>query len=142
MPNLVAVLGAVIFFVLGLWHFYWALGGRVGQSLAIPELDGRPVFRPSFAVTVLVGAALIACALLLGFTASGIALLLPVNMMVWLCYGLAAVLVLRAWGDFRLVGFSKRIRQTGFARMDTYVYSPLCIALAAISTYVALHASG
>jgi len=142
MPNPVAVLGAVIFIVLGGWHFYWALGGRAGQSLAIPEREGKPAFRPSFAITTLVGTALIICALLLWFTACGITVLLPVNVMVWLCYGLAAVLVLRAWGDCRLVGFFKRVRHTGFAKMDTYVYSPLCVALAAISTYVALYASG
>lgn len=45
--------------------------------------------------------------------------------------GAAAVLVLRAVGDFRLVGFFKRIRGSRFARLDTLLYSPLCFALGA-----------
>jgi hypothetical protein len=44
---------------------------------------------------------------------------------------LALVFVLRAIGDFRLVGFSKRVRGTRFARLDTLVFSPLCLAIAA-----------
>ena len=39
------------------------------------------------------------------------------------------VLLLRAIGDFNLVGFFKRIRGSAFARMDTWFYSPLCVLL-------------
>jgi hypothetical protein len=43
----------------------------------------------------------------------------------------AAVFALRAIGDFRYVGFFKRIRDSRFARIDTLAYSPLrgCLAL-------------
>lgn len=44
--------------------------------------------------------------------------------------GLAVVLFLRAIGDFRLVGFFKQIRDTRFARLDTILYSPLCLVMA------------
>jgi len=37
----------------------------------------------------------------------------------------------RGVGDFRLVGLSKRVRGTRFARYDSFVYTPLCLALAA-----------
>jgi hypothetical protein len=39
---------------------------------------------------------------------------------------------LRAIGDFRYVGFFKRIRDSKFARLDTLAYSPLCAALAVL----------
>ena len=39
------------------------------------------------------------------------------------------VLLARAVGDFRYVGFFKRIHGTGFAIMDTRLYSPLCLLL-------------
>jgi Protein of unknown function (DUF3995) len=45
--------------------------------------------------------------------------------------GAAVVLIVRAIGDFRLVGFFKRVRGSRFARMDTLLYSPLCLALGA-----------
>ena len=40
------------------------------------------------------------------------------------------ILLPRAVGEFRLVGFFKRVRGSGCARLDTFVYSPLCLALA------------
>ena len=41
----------------------------------------------------------------------------------------AGVFTLRAVGDFRLVGFFKRPSDSRFARRDTRLYSPLCLAL-------------
>ena len=39
---------------------------------------------------------------------------------------------LRAVGDFRMVGFWKTVRDTPFARWDTRLFSPLCVAIAAL----------
>jgi hypothetical protein len=36
---------------------------------------------------------------------------------------------LRSVGDFRLVGFFKRVRGTRFARYDSLLFSPLSLAL-------------
>ncbi|WP_423856182.1 DUF3995 domain-containing protein [Acidithiobacillus ferrianus] len=33
-------------------------------------------------------------------------------------------------GDFRLVGFFKTVTGTRFARLDSTVFSPLCLAMA------------
>jgi hypothetical protein len=52
-----------------------------------------------------------------------------VQIAAWL---IAAVFALRAIGDFRYVGFFKRIRDSKFARLDTLAYSPLCAALAVL----------
>jgi hypothetical protein len=41
----------------------------------------------------------------------------------------ALALLARAVGDFRLVGFFKRVKDSVFARMDSRVYSPLCVLL-------------
>ncbi len=50
------------------------------------------------------------------------------------CIGV--ILLPCAIGDFRLVGFWKRIRDSRFARLDTAVYSPLCLVLAIGSAVV------
>ena len=55
----------------------------------------------------------------------------PSGLVRFAMYALATVFLLRAIGDFRLVGFSKRVRGSRFARLDTLVYSPLCLAIAA-----------
>jgi aspartyl-tRNA synthetase len=56
-----------------------------------------------------------------------------------LAYGLSATFVGRAIGDFRLVGFFKRVRGTHFAVLDTLVFSPLCLLCGLAVLYVAYH---
>lgn len=125
-----------VFLTLSLWHVYWLLGGRVGRDAAIPEVNGKPVFQPSAAATLVVAIVLALCALLLAAVAGLVPLPLPNMLLTWLTRGLAVVLLLRAIGDFRLVGFFKRVRDTRFARLDTTVYSPLCLLLAIGSSIV------
>jgi hypothetical protein len=122
-----ALLTAAAFAVLALLHFYWALGGAggTGSSAAIPEVNGVPVFKPTKAGTAAVGLVLLATAAIV---------LLEVRLLI---AGAAAVLVLRAIGDFRLVGFFKRPNPSRFARMDTRYYSPLCLALGAALAAIA-----
>ncbi len=119
----------VVFVTLGVWHFYWALGGTSGKSAAIPEINGKPTFKPSSTATAAVGLVLLLCAALVAVTAGFLSLALPRWLLSWLCYALALVLLARAIGEFRMVGFFKRVRGTHFARLDTAVYSPLCLAL-------------
>ena len=46
---------------------------------------------------------------------------------------MAMIFVLRTLGDFRYVGFTKRIRNTSFAEWDTKLYSPLCLLMALLA---------
>ena len=84
-------------------------------------------------------AVLLAVAALIALGAGGsVALPLPnalVRIGIWV---LAVVLLLRAIGDFRYVGFFKRVRGTPFAELDTRFFSPLCLALSALASGVAL----
>ncbi|MCO1463909.1 DUF3995 domain-containing protein [Burkholderia multivorans] len=115
---------------IALVHVYWACGGQRGKRAAIPEHDGVPLLHPSTAGTCTIAAALLAAACVVAAHAgwvwpgrypgaSGIAIVV-----------LALMFAVRAVGDFRYVGFFKRIRGSRFARMDTLYYSPLCAALA------------
>ena len=42
----------------------------------------------------------------------------------------ALVFLARAIGDFKFVGWSKRVRGSRFARLDDVFYAPLCLMLA------------
>ena len=119
-----------VFAGLSLIHIYWLFGGRVGKLAAIPEIDGKPIFEPSAAATLVVAIGLALCAVVIAGTAGILVLPVSHTVLAWLTRALAVVLLLRAVGDFRLVGFFKRIRHTHFARLDTAVYSPLCLVLA------------
>ena len=128
--NALALGVAVVFAVLAGFHVYWLFGGKAAGSAAIPEVDGRPAFVPGAVATLGVVLALTGCAVLTLALGGWMGLPLPERWTTGLGYAMAAAFFLRAIGEFRLVGFFKRVRGTRFARWDTWLFSPLCLALA------------
>lgn len=139
-PRLAAVLVAIALGAIALLHAYWglvAVGGAGRRSVAIPEVEGRPLFVPTRAACFAVALALAAAGYLL-LVRAGIA---PSFGLPWLGVAgaaiVGAVLILRAIGDFRYVGFFKRVVGTDFATLDTRLFSPLCLALGALALWAA-----
>ncbi len=111
-------------------HFFWAFGGRWGGDAALPtSQDGKKALSPSVFATLVVAFGILAMALLHLEKVQTLNLPIPA----WInAYGLkiiAGIFLLRAIGDFRYVGFSKKIKNTKFANLDTKYYSPLCLIL-------------
>ena len=140
--TIIAGLLIAVFAGLSLIHAYWLFGGRVGLLAAIPEIDGKPVFQPSAVAMLVVAIGLALCAVVIAGTAGMLTLPLPPSVCAWLTRTLAVVLLLRAIGDFRLVGFFKRSHNSRFARLDTAVYSPLCLVLAIGSAVIGFAGHG
>jgi hypothetical protein len=121
---------AVLAFLSAL-HIYWAFGGRWGWGAAIPQIDGRPAFTPSRFATLLVALGLAAAAALPLVRTGTFPFPIPPWLAQWSAVLLALIFFIRAVGDFRLIGFFKRVRGTHFAFWDTRLFSPLCLLLAA-----------
>jgi hypothetical protein len=138
MPDAIAWLVIAIFALLSGIHALWAFGVGTGKDAAIPALNGRLAFVPSAAATFGVAIALALCALLVAASAGFIMSNVPPAWITWLAFLLAVALVARAVGDFRLVGFFKRVRGTRFARLDSVLYAPLCLVLGVAVVYVAI----
>jgi hypothetical protein len=129
---------AVTLAALAALHLYWGLGGRTELIAAVPErLDGRPKFTPGRTATLIVAAALAGSAILVATRAAAINLPVPSWVSAAGCWVIALVFVARAIGDFRYIGFTKRVRGTHFARLDDAIYSPLCVLLGAACALVA-----
>ncbi|SFU40613.1 Protein of unknown function [Polaromonas sp. YR568] len=127
---------AVIFTFLGLVHVYWALGGRLGLQAALPQLPVQPgkpqmanAFDPRRGTTLAVAAVLISVGAAVGLRGGLFSAPVQHGALQAVLAGVALVMFARAVGDFRLVGFFKRVKGSAFARMDSWVYSPLCVAL-------------
>ncbi|MCB2218574.1 DUF3995 domain-containing protein [Desulfofustis glycolicus] len=123
-----AVMLAVSFVGLAALHLYWAFGGTFGMSAALPQVDGAPLFTPRLVGTVALaflfaGFALIA--LVLGFGAGSASVIVPCAE--FFGFAVGGVLVLRAVGEFRYVGFFKRVKGSKFAVYDTWLFSPFCL---------------
>ena len=122
------VASAVAFAGIGLIHLYWAGGGGRGSTVVIPTVNGTPALHPGPVATLAVAAALFAAsALYLGVAADW----QPAWFFRLGTVAAALVLIARAVGDRRTVGFTKRVKDTTFARLDTWAFSPLCLVLGA-----------
>ncbi|MFC6301804.1 DUF3995 domain-containing protein [Pseudomonas sp. CCM 7893] len=118
-------------------HLYWAAGGKLGSTAAIPQLPGefargpRPAFKPSTLGTLLVAVGLVLIALLVCLRAGLYFEPVSNGALQWGISAVALVMFARAIGDSELVGFFKKVSGSKFARLDTLFYSPLCLALGA-----------
>ncbi|KAB2965390.1 MAG: DUF3995 domain-containing protein [Thermoanaerobaculia bacterium] len=124
-----AVAVAGVLALLAALHAYWATGGRRGWRIALPESGGRPLIQPSARDCLVVALALACAAFVVAAQGFGTPGVVPALLLRAACFGVGAVLLVRAAGDRRYIGFLKRVRGTRFARLDTWLYSPLCLLL-------------
>jgi len=136
--QILSISATLVFFFLSVVHIYWGFGGEIWSQKAIPEINGKPAFIPSKFITIIVALALAVCSLVvlfLGFSSQ-------INRsffqyIIYLSWFLAGVFFLRAIGDFNLVGFFKKIKDSEFAKYDSLLYSPLCLVLSLIFAILA-----
>lgn len=132
---------ALVLCALAALHARWAVRNRFESTFVIPKVDGQYVFIPSRAATSMVAFALFCAALVALAQGQVIALDVPPLLVLVAAYAAGAVFVLRAIGDFRLVGYFKRVRHTSFARWDTRLFSPLSALMGTAFLYLAYVAS-
>jgi hypothetical protein len=135
--DIAGVAAATVLAGLSAIHLYWAFGGRRGQGAVVPTVAGRPRFSPSRTATVVVAALLALSAVLV---VGGVRGWPPRFVFRVGAAGVGLVLIARAVGEGRYLGFFKRERETEFACRDTWLYSPLCLVLGSMAVTVALGA--
>lgn len=130
MMTIITILAILALSLIGLLHFYWALGGKIGIDIAIPTENDKPLFNPGKVATVMVGIALVGFALVAYllyfydlssshyrdyFIISG-----------WI---LSGIFTLRGIGEFNAVGLFKKIKSSEFAYYDTRFYTPFALSM-------------
>ena len=125
---LTGLLLVLIFIGLSGLHWYWVINGTGDFNRFVPEINGKSAFQPGRLATAVVAVLLLIAAAICASQAElfGITRYPLARTGTW---GLLVVFSVRAIGDFRLVGLFKRVRNTQFGRLDTWVYSPLCLSL-------------
>ncbi|MGO4697412.1 DUF3995 domain-containing protein [Paenibacillus sp. 2TAB26] len=138
MQSLLAALISAVLFVIGVIHIYWVFGGRHGISIAVPTKNytSQPLFKPRPIGTAAVAVLFFAGAAFILMFVDIIPVIGPASLPSIAAWALAIVFLARAVGEFRAVGLFKTIRNTHFARMDTYVYSPLCLIISFLSFWL------
>lgn len=127
MTYAICILTAMTLFLLSAIHLFWILGGLWGYNAAIPTIDGKRMFVPGRLITLIVAIFLFLAGLMVlcrgfGFQDSFFLFSLGPWVVVF-------TFLLRAIGDFRVVGFFKKVRNTKFGYWDTVLFSPLCLGI-------------
>lgn len=127
----------ILLIIMGLFHLYWAFGGKVGLDKALPTKDGVRLINPGRVLTFFVGTALFG----LSFVAYSLYFsAVRTDYIVYTGWLLAALFFMRAIGEFNAVGFFKKIKSTAFAAYDTKYFSPLCMFLGLMFALLSLQA--
>ena len=133
------ILNAVVFVSISFLHFYWAAGGKYGSIAVLPSgADGKLLFRPGLFSTLVVAFGLLFFAVV---TMGNLSIfdrwidLKYIHTGTWI---IGAIFIARAIGDFKFIGFFKKITDTLFAKNGTRLYSPLSLLMGVISVLVAI----
>jgi hypothetical protein len=136
-----AIFNTILLGLISALHFYWLLGGKWGGDAAIPTIkDGKLAIQPGIFATLVVALGLLFMALLHLDKIGLIALHLPTFVDAYSLKIIAFIFLIRAIGEFRYVGFFKKINNTQFAQLDTKFYSPLCLLLSTNALITSLQA--
>ena len=134
-----SIMLCMIFTLLGVIHIYWLFGGNWGLKNVIPTKSQKDDFHPPPKFATLVVAILL---LFFGFTyfiKSGfIDVQAPSWMVNYVYWVISSIFVLRAIGEFKYVGFFKKVRNTAFAKADSIWFSPLCLGIGVIGFFIEL----
>ena len=130
MTILLSIINSFIFTIISGFHFYWAMGADTGKDVVLPSnIEGFKALTPSKVMTFIVAFVFLSFAIFYLIKANLINFQLPNLINNYGLFALAIILVIRAIGDFKYVGFFKTIKNTSFANYDSTYYSPLCLFL-------------
>ncbi|WP_440066956.1 DUF3995 domain-containing protein [Tenacibaculum discolor] len=140
MVHFLGVICVLILFFISLIHVYWAFGGTLWVNAVIPtKTANEKAMNPPKLLTFVVAMVISGFAVIY---AEKIQLFTLGSMPTWLkeygLYVVASIFLIRAIGDFRYVGFFKKIKTTDFAINDTKFFSPLCLFLGVVGLLIQL----
>ena len=132
-------LNASILLIISLLHAYWMLGGRWGFTAALPtDESGKQMLNPKAFDCGVVAIGLLGMSVYVFSFSKIINLPLPNVVSKYGIWVIALIFLARAIGDFKYVGFFKKIKNTRFAELDSRFYTPLCLYLGLTFILIAL----
>jgi hypothetical protein len=115
---------------LGLIHFNWVIGGKFGFEESLPTKEsGERILNPKKIDSAIVGIGLTAFGIFYILKSGLIVYNLPVWIMKYGSWVIPILFLLRAIGEFKYIGFFKSVKKTDFGKLDTKLFSPLCLVI-------------
>lgn len=133
------VINVIIFLLLSILHFYWAFGGKLWYSDVLPtSTNGLRKINPGMIAGFVVAFGLLFFAIIIIGNRGLLDKYINVKYFRYGTLIIAAIFLFRAIGDFKYIGFFKKIKGTKFAINDSVIYSPLCLFISFVSLLIFL----
>ncbi|WP_117885334.1 DUF3995 domain-containing protein [Aureibaculum luteum] len=127
---ILSLLLSIILIGLGMIHFNWAIGGKLGFSVTLPTKEnGERIINPKKIDSAIVGIGLTSFGVFYVFKSGLIESNLPEWTIKFGSWIIPILFLLRAIGEFRYIGFFKSVKGTDFGKLDTKFFSPLCLLI-------------
>ncbi len=137
MYTFLSLIQSLVLLVLSLIHFSWVIGSKWGFEKALPtNPEGIKVLNPGKFDSAIVAIGLLLFATFYLLKGDFVSLSVPSYILRYAGWTISAIFILRAIGDFKYIGFFKKVRGTEFAKLDTILYSPLCLVLGIIAFWI------
>lgn len=126
-----------VFLAISILHFYWVFGGKKGLNKALPtDEKGKRIFSPGKIETSVVALGLLVFAFYYSLKIPLLETEFPkfiIDSGGWI---ISSIFILRAIGDFKYVGFFKRIKNTEFGEFDSKYFSTLSLSIGIIGVLI------
>ncbi|MDD2830371.1 MAG: DUF3995 domain-containing protein [Sulfuricurvum sp.] len=136
--SVITIFTIIALCLIGLLHFYWAMGGKFAALQAIPTENGKPLINPGKIAAVIVGIALFRFAfvayMLYFYDLSSSSYRDYFIISGWI---LSGIFILRGVGEFNAVGLFKKIKSSEFAYYDTRFYTPYALFMGLVFAVLA-----
>jgi len=127
----------IVFLIISIIHFYWVFGGLKGLNRALPtDEKGKRILNPGKIETSIVGLGLIFFALYYSTKIGIFQIELPKLIVDYSGWIISSIFILRAIGEFKYVGFFKKIRNTEFGKFDTRYFSFVSLTIGIIGILI------
>ena len=125
-----SVVLAFIFLILSSIHFYWLFGGKLWLDRVIPTKENQDtVIKIPLIATLLSGLFLLAFSVVYVIKSGLLELESYIDFLDRIYWFLPALFTLRAIGDFKYLGFFKKVKNTKFGQADSKIFAPLCLGI-------------
>jgi hypothetical protein len=115
-------------------------GGSWGYDNAIPtNIEGEKLFNPKKIESAFVAIGLLVFATYYFLISNLISINFPSWISIYIGWVISFIFILRSIGEFKYLGFFKKIKTTNFGRLDSKLFSPLCLAIGVIGIIIELN---
>jgi len=115
-------------------------GGSWGYDNAIPtNIEGEKLFNPKKIEAAFVAIGLLVFAMYYFFIGNFVSLNFPNWVSIYAGWVISLIFILRSIGEFKYLGFFKKIKTTNFGKLDSKLFSPLCLAIGLIGIIIELN---